>query len=169
MNVNFSQYQKKVARPPHTIWTNPIHFIACGFGIGTFPYFPGTIATLAAIPLVIFLSHFSVLIYLIACFVLFCVGIYCCEITNRDFGTDDHPAAVIDEIATFPVAMILIPCTGYFLLIAFVLFRFFDIVKPWPIRWVDKNMHNGFGVMLDDLMAALCTLAIMQVITHLIH
>ena len=85
-----------------------------------------------------------------------------CGITNRDFKTDDHPAAVIDEIATFPVVMILVPITWYYLLIGFCLFRFFDIVKPWPIRWIDKNVHGGFGVMLDDLLAAFCSLIILH-------
>lgn len=94
----------------------------------------------------------------------FCAGVYCCDITNRDFKTDDHPAAVIDEIATFPIAMIAIPMTWYYLLIGFLLFRFFDIIKPGPIRWVDNNVHNGLGVMLDDLLAAFCTLAILQII-----
>lgn len=167
--MNLRKYQKKVARPPQTIWTNPIHFIGCGFGFGTFPYFPGTIGTLISIPLIFLLSHTPLWFYLTACVILFLFGVYCCGITNRDFGTDDHPAAVFDEFATFPVAMIAIPTTWYFLLIAFLLFRFFDIVKPWPIRWVDKNVHGGFGVMLDDLLAAFATLIIMQFILHATH
>jgi len=107
--------------------------------------------------------------YIGICVVLFLWGIYCCDITNRAFGTDDHPAAIFDEIATFPVAMIAIPITWYFLLIAFLLFRFFDIVKPWPIGWVDKNIHGGFGVMLDDLLAAFATLIVMQLILQLTY
>lgn len=162
MNINLTRYQKNVPRPPHSIWTNPIHFITCGFGIGAFPFFPGTVATAFAIPLVILLSHTAWWFYLSICCLMFLSGIYLCGITNRDFGTDDHPAAVWDEIATFPIAMLGIPVTPFFLLIAFVLFRFFDIVKPGPIRWVDKNMHSGFGVMLDDLLAALATLILMH-------
>lgn len=156
------QYQKKVDRPSHSVWTNPIHFIACGFGFGTFPYFPGTVGTAIAIPLAIMLSHYSLITYIFACIALFCVGIYLCHITNRDFGTDDHPAAVFDEIATFPVVMIAVPFTGYFLLIGFLLFRFFDIVKPGPIRWVDRHVHNGFGVMFDDLLAAICSCVLLH-------
>jgi len=156
------KYQKSVGRPPHSIWTNPVHFIACGFGVGTFPWFPGTMGTLAAIPLVMILSHFSLFFYGAACLLLFLFGIYCCEITNRDFGTQDHPAAVIDEMATFPIVMIAAPLTWYYLLMGFLLFRFFDIVKPGPIRWIDKNVHGGFGVMLDDLLAALCALILLQ-------
>ncbi|OGT41589.1 MAG: hypothetical protein A3F13_03205 [Gammaproteobacteria bacterium RIFCSPHIGHO2_12_FULL_40_19] len=162
--MNLKKYQKNVKRPPHSIWRNPIHFIACGFGFGTFPWFPGTIGTLVAVPLAMTLSRTSLWFYILACVVFFGVGVYCCGITNRDFGTDDHPAAVIDEIATFPIVMIAVPMTWYYLLIGFLLFRFFDIVKPGPIRWVDKNVHNGFGVMLDDLLAALCTFCILQII-----
>jgi phosphatidylglycerophosphatase A len=166
--LDFKKYQKKVAPPPQTIWRNPIHFIACGFGFGTCPLFPGTIGTLVAIPLILFLSHTPLWFYIATCVALFFIGIYVCDITNRDFGTDDHPAAVIDEIATFPIVMILVPITWYALLIGFVLFRFFDIVKPFPIRWVDKNIHGGFGVMLDDLLAAVFSLIILHVILILL-
>jgi phosphatidylglycerophosphatase A len=160
--LTLKKYQKNVQRPPHTIWTNPVHFIACGFGIGTFPVCPGTVGTLAAIPLTIMLSHTPLWFYLLACVALFIIGMICCDITNTDFKTSDHPAAVIDEIAAFPLAMILVPITWYYLLIGFCLFRFFDIIKPSFIGWADKNVHGGFGVMLDDLLAAVCTLIILH-------
>lgn len=162
--MNLQKFQKNLPPPPHSLWTNPIHFITCGFGIGAFPFFPGTVATLAAIPLVILLSRTSLYFYVFFCLLLFLVGIYLCGKTNRDFKTTDHPAAVFDEIATFPVAMIGLPITPFFLIMAFVLFRFFDIVKPGPIRWVDDHVHTGFGVMLDDLLAAMCTLLLMHVL-----
>ena len=166
--MSVRKYQKKSIPPPHSIWTNPIHFIACGFGFGTFPYFPGTIGTLLAIPLTIFLSRTTLQFYIVAVVLLFLIGMYVCNITNRDFGTDDHPAAIIDEIATFPIVMILIPMNWYFLLIGFLLFRFFDIVKPFPIRWIDKNVHGGFGVMLDDLLAAIFSWIILHIILILL-
>lgn len=149
-----------------SIWHNPVHIIACGFGIGLCPYFPGTLATIAAIPLAIFLSHFSLPYYAATCVILFIAGIYLCGKTNRDFQTDDHPAAVFDEIATFPITLIAVPMTWPWILAAFILFRFFDIVKPWPISWVDKNIHGGFGVMFDDLLAAAITLAILHIILY---
>lgn len=159
------KYQKTIQRPPHSLWTNPIHFITCGFGTGAFPWMPGTIGTLFAVPLTIMLSRTPLWFYIIACVVMFFIGVYGCEKTNNDFGTNDHPATVIDEIATFPIVMIGIPLTWYYLLTAFALFRFFDIVKPWPIRWFDKNVHGGFGVMLDDLLAALVSYAILFTIS----
>ena len=157
-----NKYQKSVTPAPRSIWRNPIHFIACGFGTGAFPFMPGTIGTLAAIPLTLILSSLSWQGYLIACILLFILGVITCHITNNDFGTQDHPAAVIDELATFPVTLFALPKTWPFIIAAFILFRFFDIVKPGPIRWVDKIVHGGFGVMLDDLMAALITLGILH-------
>lgn len=162
--ILFSKYQKKLSPPPTSIWQNPIHFIGCGFGAGAFPYFPGTIGTLAAIPLVLLLAKTTLWFYIAACVVLFFIGIFLCGRINRDFGTDDHPAAVYDELSTFPVAMIAVPTHWYFLLIAFLLFRFFDIIKPGPIGFVDQHVHGGFGVMLDDLLASMATLVIMQLI-----
>ena len=122
--MNLSKYQKNVPRPPHTIWTNPIHFITCGFGVGTFPWFPGTMGTLASIPLTIMLSHTPLWFYIFACVALFFIGSYLCDITNRDFGTQDHPATVMDEFATFPIVMIAVPMQWHFLLAGFLLFRF---------------------------------------------
>jgi len=164
MSMMERYYRKKNLPPLSSMWTCPIHFIACGFGIGAFPFFPGTVATAAAIPLCLMLSHFSILFYCLSCVLLFLIGVYCCGITNREINTEDHPSAVLDEIAAFPVTLIAIPMTWYFILIAFVLFRFFDIVKPMPIRWVDEHMHNGLGIMLDDTLAALFTLALLHVI-----
>lgn len=166
MNTHFLNNQKKTTISLDSIWTNPVHFVACGFGIGAIPYCPGTFGTVIGIPLVIVLSHYSVLSYFVVCFILFCVGIYLCGRTNHDFGTTDHPAAVFDEIATFPVVMIGIPTHWFFLLVGFFLFRFFDIVKPWPIRWVDKNIHNGFGVMFDDLLAAIFSSIILHAVLY---
>lgn len=162
------KYQKNLPPPPHSLWTNPIHFIACGFGIGSFPFFPGTMATLVAVPLVMMLSHLNHYFYLTVCALFFVIGTYCCDLTNRDFKTDDHPAACFDEIAAFPVVMFAVPITWYFLLMGFVLFRFFDIVKPNPIRWIDKNVHGGFGVMLDDIVAAIFSWIILQGIVVLL-
>ena len=94
------------------------------------------------------------------------LGVYLCGKTNRDFGTDDHPAAVWDEIATFPIVMIVIPLTWYYLLLGFLLFRIFDIWKPWPIRWIDKNIHGGIGVMLDDVLAAVFAWVLLYLVSR---
>ena len=149
---------------PRSIWTNPVHFIACGFGIGAIPWMPGTFGTAAGVVLYLILSPLPVWAYSIITFLLIVAGVFLCDITNRGFGTDDHPAAVWDEIASFLIVMIAIPKTWVFILIGFLLFRFFDIVKPWPIRWMDKHIHGGVGVMLDDVVAAIFSWIILQLI-----
>ena len=145
-----------------TIWTNPIHFTACAFGFGALPWMPGTWATLAAIPLVIALKHFPEWLYVLVTIILVLAGIYLCEVFNRDIGTDDHPACAWDELASFLIVMIGAPTTAFYLILGFSLFRGFDILKPWPIRWCDRNIHGGIGVMLDDVLAALFSLAILH-------
>lgn len=151
--------------PLQSVWKNPIHFVACGFGVGTIPIIPGTFGTLVGVVLYLMLVRLPLVAYLIITIILLIAGIYLCERTNRDLGTEDHPAAVWDEIASFPIVMIAIPFTWYYLLMGFVLFRIFDIWKPWPIRWFDRNVHGGFGVMLDDVIAALFAWVILFIIT----
>jgi phosphatidylglycerophosphatase A len=147
--------EKNTAIDSRSVWTNPIHFIACGFGIGLSPIMPGTLGTLLGVLFYLILLQFSFPMYLFLVLLMNIAGVYLCGRFNRDLKTQDHPAAVWDEIATFPIVMIAIPFTWYYLLLGFVLFRFFDIVKPFPISYLDKHVHGGFGVMLDDIVAAL--------------
>lgn len=151
-----------------SIWENPIHFIACGFGIGAMPWAPGTFGTLGGVILYLILSKLALWAYILVAFLLLIVGFVICDITNRDFGTDDHPAAVWDEIVGFLFVMITVPKTWYFIVIGFVLFRIFDIWKPWPIRWIDRNIHGGVGVMLDDWVAAIFSWIVLKVIVWII-
>lgn len=143
------------------------HFLALGFGSGLAPKAPGTFGTLVALPLVWLLSLAGM-----AWFVGFLVlgtllGVYVCGKAAADVGEHDHGAIVWDEIIGFTLTMLLVPVSVLSLLIGFALFRFFDIVKPWPIRWFDQRVHGGFGIMLDDLLAALPALAILQSLVHL--
>lgn len=138
-----------------SVWENPWHFIACGFGVGTIPVMPGTFGSLVGVLVYLILRQYSLVVYLSSVFVLLGFGVYLCGRVNRDLGTDDHPAAVWDEIAAFPLVMVGIPATWQTLLLGFVLFRLFDIWKPQPIRWLDRHVHGGIGVMIDDVAAAL--------------
>lgn len=147
--------EKNTAIDTRSVWTNPIHFIACGFGVGLIPYMPGTFGTLVGVLFYFILVQFSFPMYLFLVVLMNLAGIYLCGRFNRDLKTLDHPAAVWDEIAAFPIVMIAIPLTWYYLLLGFALFRFFDIVKPFPISYLDKHVHGGFGVMLDDIVAAI--------------
>lgn len=149
-------------------WHNPIHFVTCGFGLGLLPM-PGTFGTLLG-ALVAWGLHYLPLWSYICITSLLCIaGIYLCDKVNRDLNTDDHPAAVWDEVATFPLVMIAVPFTWINLLIGFLLFRLFDIVKPGPIGWIDNNIHGGVGIMLDDVVAALASLGCLHLLIWLIH
>ncbi len=131
------------------------HFIALGFGSCLAPKAPGTFGTLVALPLVWLLSLAGNLWFVCFLVVGTLLGCYVCGKTAADVGEHDHGAIVWDEIIGFMLTMLLVPISVTSLLVGFVLFRFFDIVKPWPIRWFDQRVHGGFGIMLDDLLAAL--------------
>ena len=147
---------------PHSVWTNPIHYIACGFGIGCLPILPGTFATVLGVGLSLILAPLNWPTNISILFVLNLAGMWLCGKTNEDFGCQDHPAACFDEIATFPICLIGISATAQNVIIAFILFRILDIFKPPPIGFIDRNVKGGFGVMFDDTVAALITLVIMH-------
>ncbi|WP_163930175.1 phosphatidylglycerophosphatase A [Paraferrimonas sp. SM1919] len=138
--------------------TNPIHFLALGFGSGLAPKAPGTFGTIAALPVIYLASLLPANGYLIATIVAAIIGIYICGKAASDMGEHDHGAIVWDEIAGYMVAMLWLPLTWQNLLAAFVLFRIFDIIKPWPISLLDKHVHGGFGIMIDDIIAGIFAL-----------
>lgn len=141
---------------------NPIHFLSLGFGTGLAPQAPGTFGTLAAIPVVVLAASLGLTGFIIATVVACVVGVFFCDYTAKAMGEHDHPAIVWDEIAGFMVAMLAVPISWQTLLVAFILFRIFDILKPWPIRYLDKHVSGGVGIMLDDILAGLATLAILH-------
>ena len=143
---------------------NPIELLAVGFGSGLAPKAPGTFGTLAAIPIVILLSNASLAIYIGLTVLFAIVGVHICGQAARNVGVHDHPAIVWDEIVGYMIAMIAMPINVYTLFLAFVLFRIFDIAKPWPISWLDKHCKDGFGIMIDDIVAGIAALVIMHLV-----
>lgn len=141
------------------LFSHPAHFLACGLGSGLSPFAPGTAGTLAAWLLYPALrpwfSEAGFALFLAAAFV---AGIYAADRTGRALGVADHGSIVWDEIVPFWLVLFLTPPGLLWQLAAFLWFRFFDVVKPQPARWVDGHMKHGFGVMLDDLIAAGYTL-----------
>lgn len=131
----------------------PQYFLALGFGSGLVPRAPGTAGSLCAIPIVWLMGQMEPVLYGAVCAACFLGGIWICESAGRHLGAHDHPSIVWDEIVGMQIALILVPVTGFNLLAGFLLFRFFDIVKPWPVRWVDRRVHGGIGVMMDDVLA----------------
>ncbi|WP_199608963.1 phosphatidylglycerophosphatase A family protein [Flocculibacter collagenilyticus] len=142
------------------------HFLALGFGSGLSRFAPGTVGTIAAIPLFWFASALSLQWYLAITAVMCVVGVYICGKCAFDVGVHDHPAIVWDEFAGFFVTMIAVPREWHYILIGFALFRFFDIIKPWPIGFLDRKMRGGLGIMVDDILAGFYALVVMQIIIY---
>lgn len=142
-------------RPSVVMLRNPVHFLSLGFGSGLFPVAPGTAGTLAAIPLYLLLAKLDLTAYLAVTLLLFAIGIYLCEVTSRELGGQDHPAIVWDEIVGYLITMIAVPPKIEWLIAGFMLFRLFDILKPWPIRVLDRRIKGGLGIMLDDVLAGI--------------
>lgn len=145
---------------------NPVHFLALGFGSGLAPKAPGTFGTLAAVPLFLLMAPLSNTIYLGLLVVMSIAGIYICGKAAEDAGVPDHGAIVWDEFVGLLITMFLMPVTWQTLLVGFALFRFFDILKPWPISYIDKNCHGGLGIMLDDIVAGIAAWACMMLIFY---
>lgn len=156
----------KINHAPEILWQDPLDFVAAGFGSGAMPIAPGTFGTLAAIPFYYFLSQFSNATYGIITLICVILGIYICDRAGKRFGVVDHSAIVWDEFASFLIVMFMIPVTWYFVLMGFLLFRLFDIWKPWPICYLDEHLPGGWGVMLDDVAAGIISWAILFVISR---
>ncbi|MCU7555765.1 phosphatidylglycerophosphatase A [Alteromonas sp. ASW11-19] len=132
---------------------NPVHCLALGFGSGLIPFMPGTFGSLAAIPLLLAASSLSPTGFLLCTVLISVTGIYFCGKTAHDMQVHDHGSIVWDEIAGMFVTFLMLPLTVPYLVAGFVLFRIFDILKPWPIGIIDKRLHGGTGIMLDDILA----------------
>lgn len=146
--------------------SNPVHLLALGFGSGLSPIMPGTMGTLAAIPLYWLIQGLSAPWYIAILVLGFIVGIWICDVATKAIGQPDHGAIVWDEIIGFGITMFAAPAGIVWIVVGFVLFRIFDIVKPWPIRWFDRRIHGGFGIMLDDVIAGLFALACLQLLAQ---
>ncbi|MDO3387219.1 phosphatidylglycerophosphatase A [Gilvimarinus sp. SDUM040013] len=133
--------------------TNPNHFFAFGFGSGLAPKAPGTFGTIAALPIYWLISDIPVWAYLTVLIVGFAVGVYWCERSSRALGVHDHPGIVWDEFVGYWITMFLAPSGWQWMLVGFILFRLFDIAKPWPVSLADKKIDGGLGIMVDDVLA----------------
>ena len=157
--------------PPTTrlLLSHPAHFISLGFGAGLSPWAPGTVGTLlgwALYPLIRTPVSEFVFLALLASF--FLAGVLAAERTGRALGVPDHGGIVWDEMVAIWVVLLFTPPGLLWQAVAVALFRFFDIVKPPPVRWADRSFEGGFGVMFDDLIAAGYTLLALAVLVHLL-
>ncbi|MBU0623130.1 MAG: phosphatidylglycerophosphatase A [Gammaproteobacteria bacterium] len=141
------------------LFSHPAHFLSFGFGSGLLPKGPGTAGTLVAFPMYWFLApRLTDAMFLLVLIWAFAFGVWVCDITGRALGAEDYGGIVWDEIVAFGLVLFFTPEGWHWQLLAFVLFRFFDIVKPQPIRHFDDSWHGGLGVMFDDILAAGYTL-----------
>jgi phosphatidylglycerophosphatase A len=151
--------QLKAPIQPKTLW----HWLAVGFGSGLAPKAPGTFGTLAAVPLVV-LAWWSLpaLHYAVLSLPLIGLGIYASGRTATDFAIKDPGAIVIDEWAGLWLSALWLPFSWLNLLAVVLLFRVFDIAKPWPVSWADRRLSGGFGIMMDDVIAGLMTCGVVH-------
>ncbi|WP_006786373.1 phosphatidylglycerophosphatase A [Thiorhodospira sibirica] len=141
-----------------------ILFIAQGFGTGRVPKAPGTVGTLPGVFLFWLMADLPLWWYLGITLVLFALGVWICELAARQLGRDDPPSVVWDEIVGYLIAMIAAPSGWEWMVVGFMLFRLFDIWKPWPIRWIDRRVHGGMGIMLDDVLAGIAAAAVLHLL-----
>ncbi|AHN27340.1 Phosphatidylglycerophosphatase A [Gilliamella apicola] len=149
--------------------TNPIHLLAVGLGAGMSPIMPGTMGSAMAIPLWLLFNGLQPYLYWVLIVVAFIFGCFLCQKTSDDTHTHDSGHIVWDEFVGMWITLFFIPqISVLWVAIAFVAFRVFDMAKPWPIRWFDKRVPGGFGIMVDDVIAAIFSSVTVYVITLLI-
>mgnify|MGYP003956912865 FL=1 len=147
-----------------TIFSSPTHLFAFGFGSGLAPIAPGTAGTLAAIPIYLLIEGLSRPLYLGFILISFLFGVVICGRTGDALGEHDHGGIVWDEFVGFWITMIAAPSGWIWIALGFILFRIFDIWKPWPINWADQKVAGGLGVMLDDVIAGVYAALFLQII-----
>jgi phosphatidylglycerophosphatase A len=155
------------AGAPSVPWRRVVHFLAFGFGSGKLPVAPGTFGTLVGIPAYLLLQPLATYIYVAVVAGLFGVGVWLCHVTERDLGVHDHPGIVWDEIVGYLITMFMAPAGWEWVVSGFLLFRLFDIWKPFPIRQIERRIRGGFGNMLDDALAAAYAWVVLQVVVWL--
>lgn len=143
-------------------WRNPVHLLAFGLGSGAVPKAPGTAGTLAAVPIYLLMQPLNPWVYLLVVLLMALLGVWLCGRTSADLGVHDHGGIVWDEWVGFLLTLWLAPPGIGWVVAGFVLFRLFDIFKPWPIGWLDRQVSGGSGIMLDDLMAGLYSFLLLQ-------
>ena len=130
---------------------------ATGFYFGYFPFISGTAGSLVALPLIWATASLPVVGQILLAGAMVWGGVKICDRVRSQFKKKDAPQIVVDEVVGFYIAMIAIPFTPFWVISGFILFRFFDIFKPFPISWVDENVKGGQGIMFDDVLAGLCS------------
>jgi phosphatidylglycerophosphatase A len=161
-------YRQKSQPVPNAVWHSPLYFIAFGFGSGAFPVAPGTAGTVVAAIFYLGLRYLPLGEYLLFTLIFSIVSIWLLDQLSREIQVHDHPGMCLDEFAGYFVTMINAPWGFSWMLLGFILFRLFDIWKPWPISWLDKHIHGGFGMVIDDIAAGALAMIVMQIIHYFV-
>ncbi len=149
-----------------TILSSPVHFLAFGFGSGLAPKAPGTAGTIVAVLLYLLCQSLDLLSYSLLTAAICIAGVWICGKSSEMLGVHDHGGIVWDEFAGYFVTMIAAPPGWVWIVVGFILFRLFDILKPWPIEWADQHVDGGLGIMLDDILAGLASFAVLQILAY---
>lgn len=155
MSIFLRPYYGEAKLSAGEILRNPMLLLAFGFGSGLSRYMPGTMGTLAAVPVYYLLIQLNSTIYSAITIMSIILGIKLCDYAALRLKVHDFGGIVWDEVSGFLIAMWLVPFSWPNVLYGFILFRFFDIIKPWPIKWIDRHVHGGLGIMLDDVLAGI--------------
>lgn len=158
-----------VNRIPESAFQKPLNFIAFGFGSGIAPVAPGTFGTLFAIPFFVLLSHLPLIMYLLVVLLLTCFSSWLLGKISEEIGVHDHTGMNLDEFIGYFFTMIAVPSTWLNIVLGFILFRLFDVWKPFPISWVDKHMMGGFGMVFDDILAGIISCIILHILMMVGH
>lgn len=154
--------------PRDVALSSPDGLLAFGFGSGLSPVAPGTAGSAVAVAPALVLAALPLPAALAVIVAAFFFGIWLCGRVGRRLGVHDHSGIVFDEFVGLWLVLVLIPPQWSWWLAGFVLFRLFDAVKPWPIGWLDRRIHGGLGVMLDDLLAAGFALAVVGIVIRVL-
>ncbi len=149
---------------PVSLLKNPVHLLSVGFGSGLAPKAPGTFGTIAALPFWYGLQFLPPAYYVLVLILAFVLGVYLCGATADALGVHDHGGIVWDEFVGLWIALFMVPMHITWIALGFVLFRLFDIWKPWPIRVLDAKVHGGFGIMIDDVLAGVYAYLVLQLL-----
>ena len=148
------------------VFTHPLDFLALGFGSGLSKKAPGTMGTLVAVPLYLLIANLGPVLYSLVVLLALIAGIFICDWVARDMAVKDPGAIVWDEFVGLWIALFMLPEGWYWLLVGFLLFRFFDILKPWPVSYLDRELAGGMGIMMDDVAAGIYSLIILQLVAY---
>jgi len=162
LSIFLREYYGNSRLSARQVLKDPILFLAFGFGSGLSKIMPGTMGTLAALPLYLLLIHSNAWIYTLATLASMLLGIIICGRAAKKLAVHDFGGIVWDEIAGLLITLYGLPFSWESVLAGFVLFRLFDILKPWPIKWLDQQVAGGFGIMLDDVVAGIFAALILR-------